>query len=68
MHVALVKRANISGRTAARRLDLDDIGAEVGQDLPAQEATRIGEIEDAIGAEEIISVDVGHGMVSGVER
>jgi hypothetical protein len=58
----------MTGRTATERLDLDHISTEVGQNFTAQQASLIGETEDAIETEEIISVSSGHRMVSGVEK
>src|ERR1019366_4716538 len=48
IRLVLEKRTNLSRRRAARRLKLDHIGAEVAEDLPAQQSALVGEIEYAI--------------------
>ena len=43
------KRSDQPGRFAARRLNLDDVGAEVREDLSARESRFIAEIENSVG-------------------
>ena len=65
MRLALVEGADMPRRAAAGRLDLDDVGAEIGEDFAAQQASLIGEVEDAIRAEEKIRLRSGHGWSPG---
>jgi hypothetical protein len=47
MRPVLREGSEMAGRIAAGRLDLDHVGAEVGQQPPGQRALEIGQIEDA---------------------
>ena len=46
-----IERRLAAGRATARRLDLDHVGAEAGEDQRPERAARVGQVEDAIGAE-----------------
>jgi hypothetical protein len=48
MRPVLEERRKVAGVATARRLDLDDVGAEIAEDLPAQEPAFVGEVEYAI--------------------
>ena len=40
-----------TGRVAAGRLDLDDVGAEISKDAAAEEPLLVGQVQDAVGAQ-----------------
>jgi hypothetical protein len=65
MNVILVIGTDIPRSAALRRLHLDNIGAQVGQNLTAEKPALVGEIEDAIGAEKEAAILSGHASTSG---
>ena len=56
---AVEERWGLAGRGAAGRLDQNHIGAQVGEDVAAEQPALIGEVEHAVGAKH-------RGMVAGV--
>ncbi len=67
MRIVVVEGADVAGRAAAGRLDLDYVGAQVRKYLAAEQAPVIGEVQDTIGAEEqaCFLILVGHSGNSG---
>ena len=50
--IVAVKRANLPGWAAAGRLDLHHIGAQVAQDLSAEQPALVGQVQHPVGTQQ----------------
>jgi hypothetical protein len=58
------KRPDASARLAARRLDLDDVGAEITQQLAAKLTGLVGQLQDAEAGQRARRQSLGHRSIS----